>query len=204
MLYMKDQGGATLFKCSACKSDYHHLCAVTGTGGGGNREELGKVTECCNCADGKVLAPLPPRKRGGAAAARGAQEDRATESQQATNPKRPLCPLTKLTGTNKRDVLLCPRYGLTCVNLGTNAYIAGLLAMYKVPVTCLQTIKQPVSHRAAGLLRNLFHGLKRDFIGTPQVPPQLPKVFAEYIELLEDGGAANQPQLNFSEEAEGE
>ena len=43
--------------------------------------------------------------------------------------------------------------------------------------------------------RNLFHGLKRDFIGTPQVPPQLPKVFAEYIELLEDGGAANQPQL---------
>ena len=28
-----------------------------------------------------------------------------------------------------------------------------------------------------------------------QVPPQLPKVFAEYIELLEDGGAANQPQL---------
>ena len=108
---------------------------------------------------------------------------------------RPLCPLTKLTGTNKRDVLLCPRYGLTCVNLGTNAYIAGLLAMYKVPVTCLQTIKQPVSHRAAGLLRNLFHGLKRDFIGTPQVPPQLPKVFAEYIELLEDGGAANQPQL---------
>ena len=40
---MKDQGGATLFKCSACKSDYHHLCAVTGTGGGGNREELGKV-----------------------------------------------------------------------------------------------------------------------------------------------------------------
>jgi len=84
---MKDQGGATLFKCSACKSDYHHLCAVTGTGGGGNREELGKVTECCNCADGKVLAPLPPRKRGGAAAARGAQEDRATESQQATNPK---------------------------------------------------------------------------------------------------------------------
>ena len=96
------------------------------------------------------------------------------------------------------------RRKLRGVNLGTNAYIAGLLAMYKVPVTCLQTIKQPVSHRAAGLLRNLFHGLKRDFIGTPQVPPQLPKVFAEYIELLEDGGAANQPQLNFSEEAEGE
>ena len=55
--------------------------------GGGNRENMGKLTECCNCADGNVLAPLPPRKRGGAAATKGAQEDRATESQHATNPK---------------------------------------------------------------------------------------------------------------------
>ena len=58
-----------------------------GDGGGGNREKLGKVTECCNCANEKVLAPLPPRKCGGTAAAKGAQEDRAADIQVATNPK---------------------------------------------------------------------------------------------------------------------
>lgn len=44
-----------LFTCTACRSQYHHLCADTGCP---QREELDKRTECCNCAPAAAAADI--------------------------------------------------------------------------------------------------------------------------------------------------
>ena len=46
-----------MFTCTACRSQYHHLCADAGCP---QREELDKRTECCNCAPADATTFLLP------------------------------------------------------------------------------------------------------------------------------------------------
>ena len=84
---------------------------------------------------------------------------------------------------NKQDVLLCPLYGVSHLNLGRSAYLSGILDIYKTTVTRLQVTSQPISHRGAGLIRHCLCDLTRSFLG-PNA--SRPKVLTEFGTLMRD------------------
>ena len=74
----------------------------------------------------------------------------------------------------KRDVICCPVYGPTDMNVGTSAYWHGILQPYSAAVKTMETVTQPITHCFAGILRKLTAELTDSYIGTEVSKPNLP------------------------------
>ena len=86
----------------------------------------------------------------------------------------------------KRKNLLNRDVGLTDLNFGRSAYLAGLLKPYKVLVEQLQNVQTPEQHLAARRLRTFYMVMKSGWIGTATSEPMYAgKEFHEWVGEME-------------------
>jgi hypothetical protein len=82
--------------------------------------------------------------------------------------------------------LLNKDVGLTDLNCGRSAYLAGLLKPYQVLIEQLQRIEQPEQHLAARRIRQFYMLMKMSWIGTADTEPGYSaRNFREWIEDME-------------------
>ena len=90
---------------------------------------------------------------------------------------------------HKRKNLLNKSVGLTDLNLGRSAYMAGALKPYKILVEQLQRTDQPVQHKAARQIRQFYMVMKASYIGTPESEPMFAcREFQEWCAEMETKG----------------
>jgi hypothetical protein len=86
----------------------------------------------------------------------------------------------------KRKNLLNRDVGLTDLNFGRSAYLAGLLKPYKVLVEQLQNVQTPQQHLAARRLHTFYMVMKSGWIGTATNEPMYSgREFHEWVEEME-------------------
>ena len=89
----------------------------------------------------------------------------------------------------KRKNLLNRDVGLTDLNFGRSAYLAGLLKPYKVLVEELQNVQTPEQHLAGRRLRKFYMVMKSGWIGTAENEPMYAgREFHEWVEEMEADG----------------
>lgn len=136
-----------------------------------NTELKSNIEKCHSCAAAKGRSVLGTRSA----------ELLALDTPDCGDPDAP---------KSRQDVLLSPLFGVTLLNLGRTAFMAAILGDYKVAVTQIQVVSQPISHRASGIIENCVRELKKHFIGDGAAEPVHPGVLKEFLAMTraEDKG----------------
>ena len=80
------------------------------------------------------------------------------------------------------------------MNVGTSAYLHGILQPYSAAVKTMDTVTQPITHCFPGILRKLTAELTDSYIGTEVSKPNLPAQMALCMPYLRSP-AINKPEL---------